>query len=177
VGECCPFGSLAGHSSSVLFLIDSNVAIASDPLSHELEAGAESAMQFLRLTAVHHHDVRTHPASRMDFARIKNTAKRHARLVVFERYTPLVSPPPISAAQATELGLPLAGSNDDVDQLLLAAIVGNAAEYLITQDVGLHRRARRMGVSARVLTVSDATAMLRALHADLPDPPPAVRRI
>lgn len=34
-----------------------------------------------------------------------------------------------------------------------------------------------MGVADRVLTPSDAIAMLRALHADLPNPPPAVRRI
>ena len=34
-----------------------------------------------------------------------------------------------------------------------------------------------MGVADRVLTLSDAIAMLRALHADLPNPPPAVRRV
>jgi len=161
----------------VLFLIDSNIAIASDPLSHKLEAGAESAMQFMRLATTHHHDVRTHEGSRTDFARIGDPEKRTARLVLFERYTPLVSPPAISADQESMLGRPATGSNDEVDQLLLAAVVGDAAEYLITQDDGLHRKARRMGVADRVLTLADAIAMLRALHADLPNPPPAVRRV
>ncbi|WP_028474540.1 GNAT family N-acetyltransferase [Nocardioides alkalitolerans] len=161
----------------MLFLIDSNIAITSDPMSHELEAGAESAMQFMRLTATHHHDVRTHPACLMDFARIKDPAKRQARLVVFERYTKLASPPVISQAQKDELGVPVAGTNDDVDQLLLAAVVGNAAEYLVTEDDGMHRRARRLGVEDRVLRLSDAILMLRALHADLPDPPPSVRAV
>lgn len=161
----------------MLFLIDSNVAITSDPMTHKLEAGAESAMQFMRLTAAHHHDVRTHPASEMDFARIKDPAKRHARSVVFGRYTKLISPPPISQKQKDQLGPPVAGTNDEVDQLLLAAVVGNAAEYLVTEDDGIHRRARRMGVEGRVLTISDAIVMLRALHADLPDPPPSVRAV
>jgi len=116
----------------VLFLIDSNIAIASDPLSHKLEAGAESAMQFMRLATTHHHDVRTHEGSRKDFARIGDPEKRQARLTVFERYTPLVSPPAISADQESTLARPAAGSNDEVDQLLLAAVVGDAAEYLIT---------------------------------------------
>lgn len=159
----------------MLFLIDSNIAITSDPLSHVLEASAESAMQFMQLTATHHHDVRTHPASLMDFERDQDHERRRARLVVFERYMKLVSPPPISAAQVDELGAPEPGSNDEVDQLLLAAVIGNATKYLVTEDVGLHGRARRMGVEARVLTLSDAIAMLRALHADLPDPPPSVR--
>jgi GNAT superfamily N-acetyltransferase len=168
---------LSGHSVSVLFLIDSNIAITSDPLSHELEAGAESALQFLRLVTTHHHDVRTHPGSRTDFERIRDLAKRQARLALFERYEPLASPPAISAHQRSLLGQPPAASNDEVDQLLLAAVVGNAAEYLVTQDDGIHRKARRMGVAARVLTLSDAVAMLRALHADLPRPPPAVQRV
>ncbi|GAA1549208.1 hypothetical protein [Nocardioides humi] len=161
----------------MLFLIDSNVAITSDPLTHELEAGAEFAMEFMRLATTHHHDVRTHDGSRVDFARIRDTAKRQARLTLFGRYTPLVSPPQISVDQEAVLGRPAAGSNDEVDQLLLAAVVGNAAEYLVTEDAGLHRKARRMSVADRVLTLSDAIAMLRALHADLPRPPPSVRRI
>lgn len=166
-----------GRLRVVLFLIDSNIAITSDPMSHELEAGAESAMQFMRMSAAHHHDVRTHPACQMDFARIKDPVKRRARLIVFGRYTPLISPPAISQAQKDELGVPEVGSNDDVDQLLLAAVVGNAAEYLVTEDDGIHRRARRMGVEDRVLRLSDAILMLSALHADLPDPPPSVRAV
>lgn len=167
----------SGQSVSVLFLLDSNIAITSDPLSHKLEAGAESALQFFRLANTHHHDVRTHAASRVDFERIKDPAKRTARLALFERYEPLVSPPAISKRQESVLGQPPSGSNDGVDQLLLAAIVGNAAEYLVTEDTGLHRKARRMGVDARVLTLSDAVAMLRALHAELPRTPPSVNRI
>lgn len=161
----------------MLFLIDSNIAIASDPLSHQLEPGAEHALRFLRLVSIHHHDLRTHPASRTDFNRIQDPAKRQARLALLRRYEALTSPPPVSAAQGQVLGTPPPGSNDDVDQALLAAVVGNAVEYLVTDDQGLHTKARRMNVGDRVLTVTDAVALLGVLHADLPVTPPAVRRV
>lgn len=144
----------------MLFLIDSNIAIASDPLGHELEAGAEAALRFLRLATTHHHDIRTHPASRSDFGRIADPMKRAARLALFERYEELSAPPVISADQESLLGKAEANSNDEVDQLLLASVVGDATEYLVTEDAGLHKRAQRLGVAGRVLTVADAIAML-----------------
>jgi len=161
----------------VLFLLDSNVAIASDPLGTDLEAGAESVLLFLRLAMTNHHDLRTHPASRMDFARDSNVKRRQARLALFQRYEALADPPHLSTEQATLLGVPPAGSNDAVDQALLAAVVGDAVEYLITEDDGLHRKAVRMHVGDRVLLVADALAMLRTLHASPPAPPPSVRRV
>jgi GNAT superfamily N-acetyltransferase len=160
----------------VLFLIDSNVSIASDPLSPVLEPGADAVLQFLRLVSKHHHDVRTHQASRLDFGRIADPTLRAARLALFEKFEPLANPPTISQQQRDTLGTPPPGSNNAVDQALLAAIVGNAAGHLVTDDQGIHSKARRMGVGERVVTARDAVALLRALHVDLPITPPAVRR-
>jgi hypothetical protein len=81
---------------NVLFLIDSNIAIAADPLSHDLEPGAKAVIHFIRLATPNHHDVRTHPASRDDFGRINDPERRRARLALFERYEPLAAPPSIS---------------------------------------------------------------------------------
>lgn len=161
----------------MLFLIDSNIAIASEPLGVSLEAGAQSAIEFLELASRHHHDVRTHPASLHDFARITDPDMRAARLLLFRRYTLLSGPPLISDEQRATLGTATPGSNDAVDQELLAAIRADAAEYLVSEDQGLHSRARRLGISDRVITVADAIAMLHALHLDLPIPPPSVRRL
>lgn len=161
----------------MLFLIDSNIAIAGDPLGVELEKGADRVIEFLRLAALHHHDVRTHPASLHDFARIKDEARRAARLSLFDRYEMLQAPPAIASNQSAILGQVAATSNDGVDQQLLAAVVGDAAEYLVSEDVGLHSRARQLGIAGRVMTAADAIALLHALHADLPSPPPSVRRV
>jgi GNAT superfamily N-acetyltransferase len=165
------------HCDSVLFLIDSNIAIACDPLGLDLEPGADLAMRFYRLATTKHHDLRVHEASLVDFGRMKDAVKREVRLRLFEKYEALVNPPPVSTEQAATLGVPAPGSNDAVDQELLAAIVGDAAEYLVTEDDGIHRKARRMGVDDRVLFVSDAMDMLTALYVTLPQPPPALQRV
>lgn len=161
----------------MLFLIDSNVAIASDPLSSALEPGARATIDFLHLAGKYHHDIRTHPASLVDIARITDLRSRAAREVLFGRYAQIEAPPVISLTQSRVLGIPAVGSNDEVDQLLIAAISANAAEYLVTEDRGIHRAARRLRIDDRVLTVADALAVLHALHADLPNPPPAVQRV
>ena len=166
-----------GHAGTMLFLIDTNIAIAGDPLGVELEKGADRIIEFLRLASRHHHDVRTHSASMHDFARIKDEARRVARLALFDRYEMLQAPPAISDGQSAVLGQVAPTSNDGVDQQLLAAVIGDAAEYLVSEDAGLHNRARRLGVAGRVLTAADAIALLHALHPDLPTPPPSVRRV
>lgn len=161
----------------MLFLIDTNIAIAGDPLGVELEAGAEQVLTFLRLASQHHHDLRTHPASLHDFERISDEAKRSARLSLFVRYEKLAAPPQILTDQRAILGEVDPISNDGVDQQLLAAVKADAAEYLVSEDVRLHSRARQLAIAHRVLTVADATALLRSLHPDAPTPPPSVRRV
>lgn len=161
----------------MLFLLDSNIAIKSDPLSTSVEPDAELAMEFHRLATTQHHDLRVHPSSLLDFDRITDEDKRAARLTVFKRYEKLASPPAVTSRQTDALGVAEPGSNDEVDQHLLAAVVGNACGYLVTEDQGLHAKARLMGVEDRVLLLADAVALLTSLFVPLPDPPPAVRLV
>jgi GNAT superfamily N-acetyltransferase len=161
----------------MLFLLDSNIAIKSDPLTPHVEVDASLAMEFHRLATSKHHDLRVHPSSLLDFDRIADPTARSARLLVFQKYEMLVSPPEINEHQRTILGSPVPGTNDAVDQDLLAAVVGDAVGYLVTEDQGLHRMARRVGVDDRVLLLADALAMLHGLYVTLPTPPPAVRRV
>lgn len=161
----------------MLFLLDSNIAIKSDPLSADIEADAPLAMEFHRLVATQHHDLRVHPSSLVDIDRIADAEKKSARLTTFRRYEMLASPPQPSPHQQQVLGIPEPRSNDAVDQDLLAAVVGNAVAYLVTEDLGLHRAARRMGVADRVLLLADAVALLNSLFVAPPTPPPSVRRV
>lgn len=74
------------------------------------------------------------------------------------------------------LGEPVPKSNDAVDQDLLAAVLGDAVAFLVTQDDGIHKKARRLGVEDRVLRLSDAIATIEGLFVRLPRPPPSVER-
>ena len=56
--------------------------------------------------------------------------------------------------------------NDEVDVALLHALDINAVDFLVTQDQGIHTRARRASpaLGNRVLTVPDAVVWLRASY-------------
>ena len=66
------------------------------------------------------------------------------------------------------------GSNDHRDLRLLAALDGRAATYLVSEDTGLRRRARRAGLRDATLTVDEAITLLESLRPKDPAPPPHV---
>ncbi len=125
--------------------MDSNVAIKSDPLSLQVEEDYDLALRFQQLAAEGSHRLLVHPSSLLDFARDPDAARAALRKRSFGRYSMLRAPPPPLARQIEMLGEPEAGSNDAVDQDLLAAVVGNAVAFLVTQDNGIHQKARRQG--------------------------------
>lgn len=157
--------------------MDSNVAIKSDPLSREVEEDYDLALRFQQLAGQGSHRLLVHPSSRLDFARDPDRERAGLRERSFGRYSVLPAPPQRSEVQIELLGQPEAGSNDDVDQDLLAAVVGDAVSFLVTQDTGIHQKARRLGVAERVLRLPDAIALIEALFVRLPQPPPSVERL
>jgi len=73
------------------------------------------------------------------------------------------------------LGVPDAGSHDEIDLTILSAVKAECADYLVTDDGKLRKRARRVGLTARVLSAADAVATLRGLFPTVPEPPPLVQ--
>lgn len=157
--------------------MDSNVAIKSDPLSHVVEEDYDLALRFQQLAAEGSHRLLVHPSSLLDFARDPDRVRAGLRERSFGRYSALPAPPSPSTAQIDMLGEPEPGSNDAVDQDLLAAVLGDAVAFLVTQDTGIHQKARRLGVAERVLRLPDAIALIEGLFVRLPQPPPSVERL
>ncbi len=156
--------------------MDSNVAIKSDPLSQDVEDDYDLALRFQQLAAEGTHRLLVHPSSLTDFARDPDVTRSGLRKRSFGRYSMLGAPPARSARQVSVLGEPVPKSNDVVDQDLLAAVLGDAVAFLVTQDDGIHKKARRLGVEDRVLRLSDAIATIEGLFVRLPRPPPSVER-
>lgn len=159
-------------------LIDTNVFIPLEPGSPaDIEATTEIAakvhLRALELGVT----VFLHPASLKDFERDKKTDRASLRRTLSQKYPPLPDPPPPSEALEERLGSPSPPSNDWVDLQMIAALEAEAVDFLITEDQGIRRKAKKVGLETRVLGVSDAVVVLEDLLDRSPNPPPAVQPV
>ena len=72
-------------------------------------------------------------------------------------------------------GAPAFGSNDYVDNCFLASVKGDAVDYFVTEDKGIHKKAKRVGLQSRVLYLRDAISLLQDFFDETPLPPPSVK--
>ncbi len=155
------------------FLIDTNVFISSEPIRPEqVEESTRVCLELARLSSGEHR-LMVHPKAAEEIARDRDATRRQLRDLVLDRYPQLEQPPGIQSELAA-LSAAQPGSNDWYDDLLLACVLSDAVHGLITQDDGIHRKAKRLGVADRVHTVEDAVAMLRQLEAKPPAYIPSV---
>jgi ribosomal protein S18 acetylase RimI-like enzyme len=141
-------------------LIDTNVFIGlEDP-----KAVAPEFAQLLQLC--HQYSVRVfiHERARDDIARDRDRNRRDISLSKVQKFEQLkgVSQPPRTELEA-RFGS-MRKPNDVVDVALLHALDIGAVDFLVTQDEGIHIRAKRCSpaIDDRVLTVVDTVAWLRA---------------
>lgn len=160
------------------FLLDTNVLISAEPTGPDhVEPGTAIAVDLLRLIGEGGHQTYVHPASPKELSSDQNQPRRTLRRVLIRKYPELPSPPPVAPDLVSLLGQPNSGSNSHVDNLLLAAVHANAVDYLVTNDMGIIRKAYRMNLTSRVLTPEAAVATLRRIFRRVPAPPPAVQQM
>lgn len=138
-------------------LVDSNVIITLEDSSRALEP------HYARLTELcgaNGHQLLIHPASRTDLSRDENIARRQITESRFRRHPVLDSPPRF----APEISLHDL-DNDGVDRELLYAVERDAVAIVVTEDRGIHRKAKAQGVAERVHYVQQAVSWLERLHA------------
>jgi hypothetical protein len=171
--------SAAGAPSggtALRLLIDTNVFIALEPYAGRMEPGLASAAQLVRLVGEQRHRLFVHPATQDDLHEGKDKSRLTQQLAELAKF-PKLAEGKIPSAVTGALGEPVPGSNDQRDLRLLAALFNNAVSFLITEDGRLRRRAARLGLRERVLTLADAVAMLRQLTPTVSTPPPRVDRV
>jgi ribosomal protein S18 acetylase RimI-like enzyme/rRNA-processing protein FCF1 len=91
-----------------------------------------------------------------DVKRDKDEARRAITLSKLEKFEILRPASRSAIEKISSETSPALRPNDENDIRILAAVSANAVDFLITEDLGLHRRARRANLSDRVLTVADA---------------------
>ncbi len=152
-------GSIA-VTSPLRLLLDTNVLIPLEPTTLEaVEELSRPALDFVRRAQAGGAKLLLHPAQRRDLARDPVRDRRLLRQLQLRRYSELEHPPGIPATVTAACGVAPVDSNDWVDHLLLAAVVHNAVDFLVTEDRGIHAKARRLAVADRVLGIDDAAAL------------------
>jgi hypothetical protein len=144
------------------YLIDTNVIIGLE--DHHTVQPAFAAL--LSIAAKHKVDVLVHEAARDDIQRDKDIIRRNISLSKLQKFQLLRK---VRGLEPTELERKfgrLGRPNDLVDATLLDSIERGAADFLITEDRGLHERARRVSpeLGRRVLFVADAVQLLKTTY-------------
>lgn len=138
-------------------LIDTNIIIGLEDAGEIKERFAD----LVRKSGENNIKIFVHEASKEDINRDKDKSRRAATLSKIAKF-PLLKgvATPDNAALEAKYG-PLKKANDLVDVKLLHAASINVADFLVTEDDGLHRRAKAAGLADRVFTVADALAWIK----------------
>lgn len=144
--------------SSQNYLIDTNVFIG---LEDDRKVSLEVA-SFLALANKHGVGVFVHEAAKDDIARDTDATRRGVSLSKVAKFQTLKKVRGLGADDLKASYGSLPKPNDVVDATLLHSLDTGAVDFLITEDRGLHARARRHAphLSRRILFIADATALL-----------------
>lgn len=155
-------------------LIDTNLFIPLEQSAPELDAGVAA---LVRLAGEHGHQIILHPASVEDIQRDENAERKASNLAKRQKYPQIESPPAPTAEQLAALGLTDSNDNNRVDNRILYAIYRDAANLLVTEDINIHRKAARLGLSARVHYTQQAVEALLRLHGRVPVALPNIEEV
>jgi hypothetical protein len=138
-------------------LIDTNVVIGlEDP-----QPVQASLAELVRLSSEHAVGLFVDGANYDDVTRDKDRARRAVTLSKLAKFQKLRDVPVPEHAKLSARFGPINTENDRSDVRLLVALDAKAIDFLVTQDIGLHRRAERAGFGAIVLTVEEALQWLK----------------
>jgi ribosomal protein S18 acetylase RimI-like enzyme len=157
------------------YLIDTNVFIG---LEDHTEVSPNFAL-LLQLAARFGVSVYVHAAAVDDIRRDRNESRRRVSLSKIHKFPTIEKVMGLDqatlAARYGSLGRP----NDIVDAILLHALELGVADFLVTEDQGLHERARRAAATLadRVLYVADAVSLLRTTYEPIKVSLPAIKEV
>lgn len=137
------------------FLLDTNILI---PLEDSQIPLNESLANFVRLAHENSHILLYHPASVDDINEDKNTTRRKQTLQRLEQYSSLDFRPECPWNEG------ITKRNDIADNEILYSLSLNSVHALITEDRGIHDKAKSKGLIDRVYTIQTAEDLLKRLH-------------
>jgi len=137
------------------FLLDTNILI---PLENSQIVLEDSLARFVRLAQENGHQLVYHPASEDDISRDKDLVRRQRTMQRLGQYIRIQDRLPCP------WNTPQTNPNDSADNEILYALSCAAAHALVTEDRGIHDKARARDLVKNVLTIQTACDWLRRLH-------------
>jgi rRNA-processing protein FCF1 len=113
-----------------------------------------------------------HPLSIQEIKKDSNLERRKVNESKVLTYSILKNPPLFSKDLDFCSKISSKTHNDQIDNAILYSVYKNAADFLITQDKGIHRKAFKIGISDRVLSIDDALSVFKVK--ELPIMPPSI---
>lgn len=138
-------------------LLDTNVLIALEdakPLPPEIAALSQKAQ-------LHGLTLFVHDAALRDVERDPNPDRRALTMSKLQRFPILEHVAHGSDAELESCFGPLRTDNDRCDVRMLDCLRLEVVDFLVTEDIGLHKRAARAGLAGRTFRVRDALAWIR----------------
>ena len=152
--------NIRGGSDKIRVLIDTNILI----LREDDRVIADNLASLIRVMSENHIPYLIHPLSMKELVRDRNDRRRDIMRSKIQIYSFLESPPdPVQDATPSWIQF-YEDAVYEVDDHLLYSVFRDAVDYLITEDKGIHRKARRLEVQDRVLTISEANALVLELY-------------
>jgi hypothetical protein len=100
-----------------------------------------------------------------DVARDRDEKRRAVTISKLAKFQQLRGVPIPDDAKLTARYGSIGSENDRSDVRFLVALEAKAVDFVVSQDIGLHRRAERAGLGSSVLTVEEALEWLKRLFA------------
>ncbi|MBA3831980.1 MAG: GNAT family N-acetyltransferase [Chthoniobacterales bacterium] len=156
------------------YLIDTNVFIPLEPTAPgEIEPLTSAATSFAQKANRAGFPLFVHPAQTTEILHDRDDQRRSLRSTLLGKY-PVLPEPPTSARVDRILGQVPINTHHWVDHQLVAALDADAVDSLVTEDIGIHRKAKRLGLHHRVAYLAEAITALDALCDSVPPALPAV---
>lgn len=159
-------------------LLDTNILISLEPTRpSDVEATSAVGTTVIRQANAQGHELYIHPLARKELSGDRDSERAAARQMLLNKYSVLPHPPDLSPELTQTLGSTKPHSNNWVDHHLAQALLSNAVDWLVTEDIPLRKKIRRLGQDNRVLTIAEAAQLLLDLSDQEVEPPPAVRTV
>lgn len=150
-------------------LIDTNIFIYRE----DNNILPKNLQELLRISSDIRGEILIHPLSFEDLKKDRNKERREIMLSKIRAYSFLELPPDPKKDQEYQDAV---GPKIGIDDTILYAVYKDAVDFLITEDRGIHKKAKRLGVDERVFLINEALPLFRNyIHKERIFSPPALK--